>query len=514
MGNIQFSDYQIAVINEVARSNKSLVVEGVAGCGKTFTMIHAIKEYLKFKPNHKVSFIAFNKEIVRELTEKCSFSHNIHCCTTHAMGYSAIIKALGDKRLNVRDRKWSDYINDHLNELSKVVSTDMQDQRMLAEYKGNVANWLNKCRINLLTADDTQEIACVGQTYGIEPIADEYDAVRKLLNICYNLHKGDIIDYIDMLTFGALNPQYVYKTPLVVIDECQDLNKAQHRLMLNSVARGGKFVAVGDPHQAINGFAGSMADSFEQLVSLACGNTLPLSVNYRCGSKIIEAVNPIMPTIKAHEGAIEGEVRSVANLKEISGNDFVLCRKTAPLISLAIKYIAHGKCAVVRGRDIGQGLKALINKCVGKSHCTINALLVKLDKEKQLLEDKLLAKGIAKADIEEQPSMIGLCDKIECIEAIAEQSKSVNELLTKIDNLFTDEQKANAIQLMTCHKSKGLENDRVFILLPNKLPLTWRTQQDWEYQQELNLKYVAYTRAKKELIFVNMDEASLRKAEL
>jgi superfamily I DNA/RNA helicase len=78
-----------------------------------------------------------------------------------------------------------------------------------------------------------------------------------------------------------------------------------------------------------------------------------------------------------------------------------------------------------------------------------------------------------------------------------------------IEQLFNDANIANAITLSTCHKSKGLESDRVVILLPNKLPLTWKGQKDWELEQEMNLRYVAITRAKKELVFVNMEQKDL-----
>jgi superfamily I DNA/RNA helicase len=68
--------------------------------------------------------------------------------------------------------------------------------------------------------------------------------------------------------------------------------------------------------------------------------------------------------------------------------------------------------------------------------------------------------------------------------------------------------------LSTAHKSKGLESNRVLILLPNKLPLTWVNQLDWQLKQELNLKYVALTRARKELVFIDLDEQSLLKANI
>lgn len=80
--------------------------------------------------------------------------------------------------------------------------------------------------------------------------------------------------------------------------------------------------------------------------------------------------------------------------------------------------------------------------------------------------------------------------------------------------MFTDEKVENAVMLSTAHKSKGLEANRVLILLPNKLPLTWQNQLDWQLKQELNLKYVTLTRARKELVFIDLDEQSLLKATI
>jgi superfamily I DNA/RNA helicase len=58
------------------------------------------------------------------------------------------------------------------------------------------------------------------------------------------------------------------------------------------------------------------------------------------------------------------------------------------------------------------------------------------------------------------------------------------------------------VELSTVHRAKGLEADRVFILAPEKLPLVWAGQQAWETEQEQNLRYVALTRARRELYFV------------
>ena len=73
------------------------------------------------------------------------------------------------------------------------------------------------------------------------------------------------------------------------------------------------------------------------------------------------------------------------------------------------------------------------------------------------------------------------------------------DLKYKIKSIFTDE--IQGIVVSTVHKIKGLEADRVFIIRPDLLPM--QTPKPWQHIQEKNLQYVAYTRAKLDLIFDN-----------
>jgi YrbI family 3-deoxy-D-manno-octulosonate 8-phosphate phosphatase len=102
----------------------------------------------------------------------------------------------------------------------------------------------------------------------------------------------------------------------------------------------------------------------------------------------------------------------------------------------------------------------------------------------------------------------GLLDKVEAIEALSESAESVAEVISRINSIFADE--SVGVCLSTIHKAKGLEADRVFIIEPKCLPAPW-VKQDWEIEQENNLAYVAYTRAKNELVFVPESEFTTRK---
>ena len=92
--------------------------------------------------------------------------------------------------------------------------------------------------------------------------------------------------------------------------------------------------------------------------------------------------------------------------------------------------------------------------------------------------------------------------------------KDTTQLKSYINKMFTDDKIENAVMLSTAHKSKGLEANRVMILLPDKLPLKYPHQQKWQEIQEMNLKYVALTRARKELIFVDINEKDLLKQKI
>ena len=495
-----WSEYQQNVFNFVANGKGSAVISAVAGSGKTTTIVEAAK---RIPRNKSVLFLAFNKSIATELSQRLSSYRNITCLTLHSHGFKAIMRGLGSK-VNVNNGKYFTYVLNNVEALSSIISCDTDDT-IKVKFVYNVVSLIDKCRINLIKSDDKQAIENLAFHHSIELIADEIEVVSTILESAYNLKLGEKIDFTDMLSLACTKfKRYVNKYDFVFIDECQDLSKAQRELMLLSLSANGRFIAVGDRKQAINGFAGAGCDSFDLLSDLANNNELPLSVNYRCGKDIIKLAQEIVPQITAFEGANNGKVINVDNLQDVQPNDMILCRKAAPLARLCLKMLANGITAKVKGKDIGEGLIRLIEKLTPKN---INSLYNKLDDELTKTKDACIKHGIKNVD--NCTRVVSFIDKIECIKAFAESAKGIADLKRKIEFAFSDEQMKNAVCLSTIHKSKGLESDRVFIICPDKLPLTWENQQEWEFEQETNLKYVAITRAKKELYFVNLSEKKL-----
>lgn len=494
-----WSQYQQDVFNFVEHGKGSAVISAVAGSGKTTTIVECAK---RIPSNKSVLFLAFNKNIATELGQRLAPYRNVECCTLHSYGFRAIRKALGTQRANVKYTKYRDYIANNISILSGIVG-DESEESIKRSYIYNVTNLLNMCRINLVQKGETDKITAIAEHHSIDLFADEVDAVSILLETCYHLSDNNI-DFCDQITMPCTTlKRFCDKYDYVFVDECQDLSKAQRELMLLALKKDGRFIAVGDRKQAINGFAGAGCDSFDLLAEIA-KKELPLSVNYRCGSKIIDLAQIIVPQIQAHEGAICGEIYEVEDFNALKGGDMILCRKTAPLIRLCLKMITNNMAARVKGQDIGKGLVTLIERLKPKN---IMYLYDKLDAELDRIKKHAEAKGIKNVD--NCVAVASFKDKVECISAFAETCSGIAELKRKIEYVFSDTAQRNGITLSTVHKSKGLENERVFIILPNKLPLTWKGQQEWEWEQEQNLKYVAITRAKSALYFVNLDEDQL-----
>lgn len=87
------------------------------------------------------------------------------------------------------------------------------------------------------------------------------------------------------------------------------------------------------------------------------------------------------------------------------------------------------------------------------------------------------------------------------IDTLPETGRTVPKLISTIDGLFSD-QANGVVTLCTIHKAKGLEFKTVYILEPALSPSKY-ARQEWMKRQEVNLQYVAATRAQERTIYVD-----------
>ena len=510
---MNYSDYQLDIFDEIENGNSNIAINAVAGSGKTTTIVAACKRLNE--PSNRVCFLAFNKLIADELKVKLKGFAEVS--TLHAFGFNVLKRIYNfpeyHQYVKVDGWKIQKYVRNHVFELSSII-TPSTDAAKVFSFSLNVQRLYDLARVNLIECDEKGKLRELCDEHNLITLFDEVNVVDILLGDAYKMPQDLVIDYVDMIVLPLFHVEHIPHYKYVFIDECQDLNKAQRELMLNA-AKGGRFIAVGDRNQAINGFAGADCASFDKIANIEDTIELPLSVNYRCGTNMIKLAQTIVPQIQAHKGAIDGKIIHVNRISKdlFKENDMVLCRTSAPLVGLCMKLIESGITAVVKGKDIAQSLKCIIDNANTNS---IREVLEYLNNEKQ----KMIAviKADRKCSDEEAKKTLKyqkLEDNCKCIENICLYSvKDAKDLKCYIDKMFTDDRVKNAVMLSTAHKSKGLEANRVLILLPNKLPLEYPNQKHWQEIQELNLKYVAITRARKELIFVDVTEQGLLKANL
>lgn len=252
-------------------------------------------------------------------------------------------------------------------------------------------------------------------------------------------------------------------------------------------------------HNCIYGFAGADVESFNKLKTKPHTVKLPLSVCYRCDSDIISLAKEIVPQIEARDGAPSGTVDRDCSINDVQDGDMILCRLSAPLVKLCMKYIGSGVKAYVKGRDIGTNLINIIKKTNRKQ---IKDVEERLQKELNRIIGKVVAKQkCTEKEAKESDVYRNYEDKVQAISVLSEGLQTAKEVIDRIDTIFSDGNKAG-ICLSTIHKSKGLESDRVFIICEDKLYFKPCMNVPWMAEQERNLVYVAYTRAKHYLGFV------------
>ena len=492
---IKLSKYQEAVINwvrqhvEQIETAAALIVEAVAGSGKTFTIVQAAQ---LIPTSAKAVFLAFNKSIATELGNK--LPNHVESKTLNALGWQVCRYQLG-KHIKVEKFKTRNLIERHLPEEARDVQRELISIIGKAKSHGLIPSGMPTPR-GTYEATDDRWIELM-QRYDVDPngcgVATFIGWANTLLR--KGLEEKNELDFDDQLFMPVALDMPTWGYDWVIIDEAQDVSHVQRTLLRKFRKRNGKLIAVGDSHQAIYGFRGADSQSLANIGRVFNAETLPLSITYRCPRKVVEIAQQFVPHIECSDTAEDGEVLSPSNwaIDSFSDDDMVVCRTTAPLVELAYKCIAEGKKVHVMGREIGTSLVNVVKKANGKVNKTIEGFRPKLDNWQE--------RQIRKADRDEE-KIAAIQDRVDCINILAAGLETVDELIAAIERIFNDSTKGTV--LATVHKAKGLEAPRVFILNPDGMPSRWATQ-DWQIEQEKNLQYVAVTRALETLVYLPLE---------
>jgi superfamily I DNA/RNA helicase len=510
------SKYQQALFDFVSNPrNGSAIVQAVAGSGKTTTGVKCVG---LLPPHARATYLAFNRIIAKEVSFKlveAGLGH-VRGSTFHSAGLWAYRKAGGEA--TVIGQKQRELLADRRQ------FTEDEDR----EYGALAVRLVGLARnaaFGITNSDESTSYMDLIEHHGLDMQLNEGSEIETLVKIAQKLLAASvaqargqrIIDFDDMLYMPVLDNVRFFQLDVIFLDEAQDTNELQKVMVRRMLKRNGRLFAFGDRNQAIYGWRGAGVGAMDELQAAFNCTELPLLVCYRCDASIVRLAKSLVPQIEHQENRPEGQVISGTEWIEYRktlthiGTDAILCRNNAPLISKAYELIGAGVGCRVLGRDIGKGLVGLINKMKAK---TVEDLETKLEAYCARQSARWIAKG-------QETKAGALRDQIDSVKAVIdgqvsvraaelggaaeEEVKgdlSVDDVRTAVERMFTDNDEGRGlVTLCTVHKAKGREWDRVFILVPELMPSPW-ARSGWQAEQERNLQYVAYTRAKNTLVIM------------
>lgn len=445
---------------------ESLKIDACAGSGKTATLV----EIARAIPQARFLYLAFNKAIVENA--KTRFPPNVTIRTTHSLAYSQIISGSRDKftvkaGLNIFD----------LEPIFKI-RRDLYKDLSLA-----IRKFYSWCQSDVRVFPDssTEKIFQAMESHLIPATHDWYLKKYQLLDYHYEL---DAFDFI-------------------LLDEAQDTNLVTLDIFNRNHCRK---ILVGDTHQGIYGFRGA----YNALERFKSDYKLHLSYTFRSVQPICEKANWFLSSFARDKKDLV-PMKS-AYFSELSPNprNAVLTRTNATLIDYLQKLNREQipRSSLLRDPYLIFGAALNIQNFIEGDP---------LDKDYQFLERFDSLENIK--DYAHDSNDLELEMAIKMAEKYKEHLFNLYELAKSI--YLNSNERAN-IFLTTAHSAKGLEWDQV-VLASDFCPLFTlkkdlkekglkKQEIEFEFTQELNLYYVAMTRAKNTLIDRTPNEAFYEKS--
>jgi DNA helicase-2/ATP-dependent DNA helicase PcrA len=477
------SAQQSAIINDVASNPDHLVCIARAGCGKTSTIVEALRHVPQGK---SIMYVVFNSRNSKEAEGKCE--ERVRVSTIHAYGLSCIRKAFG-KGIEVDDKGDKSYN-------ISLALFGPEDEK--AEIRHHFIKGMSLAKSYLCSnVDDVIEMC---DKHGIEfGDMNAGDFAAKILEgLALSARQYMRVEFDDMpylpIALNLTQEQF----DVVALDESQDASPNRIQLVLRAIKPGGKLISIGDDKQSVYAFTGSDAHAMHTITTLTNAHTLPLTVTYRCSKRVVELAQTYVPEYTAAPSNLEGEVadRTLEQMMKpyaeggAGPGDFVLSRVNAPLVKLCLSFVREGRKACVMGKDLGKSLTWMLKRSEANS---VAGFLVWLDAWKNTECEKLVVRN--------KPCDV-ITDKYDTLVYLTDGTNDLGVVRQRITDMFSDDNMENIITCSSGHKSKGMERKRVWILTDGYKRCMAKAKSEFEVEQEENIFYVSITRSIETLYMV------------
>lgn len=495
---MKLSQQQKDIAKTYLSTQDNIEVESVAGSGKT-TLLVGMSNILK---THNYLFVAFTNSAKDEMIKRMpKMASSIK--TTYSLGFGALRNYHNDIDFNIDKNKAYGLIREALEDPEMVdVFEDITDQALTGEVLDvMVYELVSHYKLTLINLKISQEEV---YEYTLENYDFSYDhLVGWVSSIIYEaIKKGydmlledGVIDFTDMIAWPAIEDNITLpKYSEIFIDEAHDLSAAQQTIILKMCSEQTQVIYVVDPRQAIFAFAGADANSVQSMANNFSPNKTRLNECYRCGTAIIDEIvrSGLHNDIVAAPGNPEGKVtrpgyyEAIEDIAYSSSETMVLARTHSHLVDVAIKLLKEEKPFYYYQGTFGTELNNFIKVHTrGKKIGDWNAIKKTLSSKKSF-DASIKNKDLVKA--------VDTFLKLYNAKTWSSLRQSIQRFFRKANN------KSANLRLMTMHSCKGQEAKNVYLFYDFKR-LDNATEME---EQEYNLLYVAYSRAKLSLNLVSL----------
>lgn len=459
------------------KEHRILKINACAGSGKSSTLKMLAED------NDKPSlYVCYNSTVATEARSK--FPQHVNCRTTHSLAYSVFGNLLQHKLKRVDG---AGYVN-----VAKTVSEIVKYYRLqdMATSTGEVVT--ARTIATLIKETVTRFQTSVDETITVKNIP--YKSLSEVLNthpsVDSTLLKEMIVKYANILWCDRINPNSVVLAEhdtylklwqlskpqlpydIIYFDESQDGNPVMLDVIMNQ--KHCKIVYVGDSFQSIYQWRQAV-NAMESIEA----PTKVLSQSFRFGESIADLATYIIDGKICIKGT-ESINSVIGNVQE--DNYTMVFRTNACLIDNAVRLLDSGKrirCEIdtTKFESLLKSLEALF-----------------LGDTKNVKDEDISLYGTWNDFLESLDEHVGYKRIVNIV--LSNQTQRYLSALNKMKRQASDYN----ILLITAHKSKGMEWDNVIVADDFPIDVILKLEHEKGYnQQEVNLFYVACTRAKYKL---------------
>ena len=474
--------------HNIINSKGNIKINAVAGSGKTTTII----EYAKARPKTaKILYLAFNRSVKLEAQKKFIEKglSNVKVETAHSLAYRHIVPKYGYK---IRPQGYKTA------EIAELMNIKGNDEKY-TEYI--VANHINKfisyfCNSDKPKVQDLNYLETISEAKAIKFVTNFYHYIEAQTRLLLSkMDKGeiDITHDFYLKKFQLSNPVLNYD--YILFDEGQDASAAMLDVFLKQKATK---VIVGDTHQQIYGWRYAV-NSLEK----ADFTNYNLSTSFRFSQDIANLAMEILKW-KTH---ISKNAKIVINGKDTSikgKTKAVIARTNLGLLTQAIEYVTEKQ--KVKNIYFEGNINSYTYADDGAS---LYDVLNLYNERYNSIKDKLIRKM---RDIEELEDYISKTEDVQLgmlVEIVKKYGDEIPEIISEIKEKHVGDDKRDEAEMVfsTVHRCKGMEYDAIKIVkdfiteeeIEKKSKDSSQNINKDKLNEEINLLYVAVTRAKKSI---------------